>query len=132
MQRTLDLSQELASLLGFVARVAVSIRYNLQCLKSSEPVERDRRVVDAFWLADCLHNLDYFQRAVGDCNLINVISACDFHISQFEGYLREADSRDTFSRLPEAGCGGSVRDAIKVFGDIKHKALASLSAELTQ
>lgn len=123
--KQIDLTQELARLLIFIADVAVAIRMYSAYNQSAE-LHKDAPY-DLMWLSDCLHNLNLLGLAIFESNQVNILSACDDLIAAYEQYqvINPHFSRQAKPSFDRNADMFALRDGIDIFKDIRIKLLAS-------
>jgi len=106
----IDLTNELANLLEFVASVGIAIRMNSAYNEASQ--YNPHKDVDVMYLADSIHNLDILGRSIEEGRKDKIMSACEELISTFKHYLSPLP--------PNARMKGDPKSSFERNGDYLH------------
>lgn len=96
----LDLSSELADLVGFMSDVAIAIRMNTP-YNGEFDLRNPTHAEDNLWLADCLHNFGGLAWALKKGDAAKLIDACSSVRRSLERYLEDL----------EPGCRRGAKEA---------------------
>ena len=110
-----NFTEELAELLEHVEQTAIAIR-SFSTYGGGHKRPDAARHVEI--LSDSIHNLDMLGKAVKEGIDSNIVSACDFHIREYEELCSDP-AMDGFFRNRQIG----LRGTINIFRRIREKAV---------